>query len=144
MQEGQADIDMPGYHMYLHSALRKGYSGVITYTKEALSVQKGIGDERFDEEGRALTLEFKDFYSVNVYVPNSQEKLVRLPYRLSWEECFWHTSKIRTEKTGHHLRRYECCQGRDRPEKSEKQSLESRFFRCGARKDAYFTKQRFH
>ena len=45
MQEGQADIDMPGYHMYLHSALRKGYSGVITYTKEApLSVQKGIGD----------------------------------------------------------------------------------------------------
>ena len=89
MQEGQADIDMPGYNMYLHSALRKGYSGVITYTKEApLSVQKGIGDERFDEEGRALTLEFKDFYSVNVYVPNSQEKLVRLPYRLSWEECF--------------------------------------------------------
>ena len=89
MQEGQADITMPGYHMFQNSAVRKGYSGVVTYTKTApLAVIKGIGIAEHDQEGRVLTLEFEDFYSVNVYTPNSKEELARLPYRMEWEDAF--------------------------------------------------------
>lgn len=94
MQEGQADISMEGYYFYMNSAVKKGYSGVVTFCKnEPLSVTKGIGIEEHDQEGRVLTLEFNDFYSVNVYVPNSKEKLARLSYRMEWEDAFLHYVK---------------------------------------------------
>ena len=75
-----------GYHMYMNSAERKGYSGTLVYTKEEpLSVQYEIdGDET--KEGRVITLEYPDFYFVCAYVPNSKDGLARLPYRMEWEE----------------------------------------------------------
>lgn len=89
MQEGQAEIDLPGYRMYWCSAEKKGYSGTLTLTKEEpLSVSRGMGVEEHDHEGRIVCLEFADFYSVNVYVPNSQNELKRLDYRMKWEDDF--------------------------------------------------------
>ena len=89
MQEGQADVDMPGYHQYWCSAEKKGYSGTVTFTKEKpLSVSYNMGVDKHDHEGRIVTLEFPEFYSVNVYVPNSQNELARLDYRMEWEEDF--------------------------------------------------------
>lgn len=89
MQEGQADVDLPGYHQYWCSAEKKGYSGTLTFTKEKpLSVSYNMGVDKHDHEGRIVTLEFPDFYSVNVYVPNSQNELARLDYRMEWEEDF--------------------------------------------------------
>ena len=89
MQEGQADVGLPGYHQYWCSAEKKGYSGTLTLTKEEpLSVSTGMGIEEHDHEGRIVTLEFDKFYSVNVYVPNSQNELARLSYRMEWEDAF--------------------------------------------------------
>lgn len=89
MQEGQAELDLPGYHQYWNSAEKKGYSGTAIFTKiEPLSVAYDIGDPEHTGEGRAITLEFAEFYLVNVYTPNSQRELVRLPYRMSWENAF--------------------------------------------------------
>jgi len=89
MQEGQEAIETPGYLQYWDSAEKKGYSGTLTLTKaEPISVAKGIGIEEHDHEGLAVTLEFPDFYSVNVYVPNSQNELARLDYRMTWEDAF--------------------------------------------------------
>ena len=89
MQEGQEEILTPGYHQYWDSAERKGYSGTLTLTRqEPLRVSKGIGIEEHDREGRVVTLEFPDFISVNVYVPNSQNELARLAYRMTWEDAF--------------------------------------------------------
>lgn len=89
MQEGQADVDLPGYHQYWCSAEKKGYSGTLTFTKEKpLSVSYNMGVDKHDHEGRIVTLEFPEFYSVNVYVPNSQNELARLDYRMEWEEDF--------------------------------------------------------
>ena len=89
MQEGQADVDLPGYHQYWCSAEKKGYSGTVTFTKEKpLSVSYNMGVDKHDHEGRIVTLEFPEFYSVNVYVPNSQNELARLDYRMEWEEDF--------------------------------------------------------
>ena len=89
MQEGQADVDLPGYHQYWCSAEKKGYSGTVTFTKEKpLSVSYNMGIDKHDHEGRIVTLEFPEFYSVNVYVPNSQNELARLDYRMEWEEDF--------------------------------------------------------
>ncbi len=89
MQEGQEEIPTPGYHQYWDSAEKKGYSGTLTLTKqEPLRVSKGIGIEEHDREGRVVTLEFPDFISVNVYVPNSQNELARLAYRMTWEDAF--------------------------------------------------------
>ena len=89
MQEGQADVDLPGYHQYWCSAEKKGYSGTVTFTKEKpLSVSCNMGIDKHDHEGRIVTLEFPEFYSVNVYVPNSQNELARLDYRMEWEEDF--------------------------------------------------------
>lgn len=87
MQEGQVEIDIPGYFQYWDSAEKKGYSGTLLLTKEKpLSVSYGIGIDEHDHEGRAVTAEFEDFYLVNFYVPNSQEKLKRLDYRMRWED----------------------------------------------------------
>lgn len=87
LQEGQIELDLPGYHTYWHYAEKKGYSGTAVFTKEEpLSVSYGIGEAQFDVEGRAITLEYPGFYLVTVYTPNSQHGLLRLPYRLLWEE----------------------------------------------------------
>ena len=89
MQEGQLEFDLPDYHIYSNSAVKKGYSGVITFTKEKpLSVTKGIGIDEHDQEGRVLTCEYEDFYLVNCYTPNSKDGLLRLDYRMVWEDEF--------------------------------------------------------
>ena len=89
MQEGQLELDLPGYFQYWNYAEKKGYSGTALFTKEKpLQVTYGIGVEEHDHEGRVITAEYKDFYVVTVYVPNSQRELARLDYRMKWEEAF--------------------------------------------------------
>ena len=89
MQEGQAEVPLEGYHQYWCSAEKKGYSGTAVFTKEEpISVSRGIGVDVHDHEGRVLTLEYDGFYLVNVYVPNSQNELKRLDYRMEWEDAF--------------------------------------------------------
>ncbi|MBG9450841.1 exodeoxyribonuclease III [Cytobacillus firmus] len=87
LQEGQIELILDGYHQYWNYALKKGYSGTAVFTKkEPISVRYRLGDEETEPEGRILTLEYEDFYLVNVYTPNSKRDLARLPYRLEWEE----------------------------------------------------------
>ncbi|KLU73932.1 MAG: hypothetical protein RHS_0027 [Robinsoniella sp. RHS] len=89
LQAGQIDLDLEGYHQYWNYAVKKGYSGTAVFTKEEpVSVSYGIGMEEHDQEGRVITLEFKDFYLITVYTPNSQNELARLPYRMQWEDDF--------------------------------------------------------
>lgn len=89
LQEGQIDLDLPGYHQYWNYAQKKGYSGTAIFTREEpLSVSYGIGISEHDTEGRVITLEFADFYMVTCYTPNSQNELARLPYRMQWEDDF--------------------------------------------------------
>lgn len=89
LQEGQIELDLPGYHTYWNYAEKKGYSGVAMFTKEKpLSVQYGIGMEVHDQEGRVITAEFPDYYVLTVYVPNSQNELKRLDYRMEWEDAW--------------------------------------------------------
>ena len=89
MQPEQADFDLSGYHVYWNSAEKKGYSGTAVFSRiQPLSVRYGLGIDQHDHEGRAITLEYEDFYLVNVYVPNSQDGLKRLDYRMQWEDDF--------------------------------------------------------
>lgn len=89
LQKGQIDLDLDGYKQYWNYAVKKGYSGTAVFTKsEPLSVKYGLGIEEHDQEGRVITLEFEKFYLVNVYTPNSQRKLARLDYRMTWEDAF--------------------------------------------------------
>lgn len=89
MQEGQLDLGFDGYESYWDFAEKKGYSGTAIYTKHhPISVSYGIGVDEHDHEGRAVTLEMEDFYLVCVYVPNSQDGLRRLDYRMRWEDDF--------------------------------------------------------
>jgi exodeoxyribonuclease-3 len=89
LQEGQIEMDLPGYHQYWCYADKKGYSGTAIFTKkEPMSVRYGIGIDEHDHEGRVITLEFEDFYLITVYVPNSQDELRRLDYRMKWEDDF--------------------------------------------------------
>lgn len=89
MQAGQLDLELPGYHQYYNYAEKKGYSGTALFTKkEPISVTYGIGIEEHDHEGRVITAEFEDFYFITVYVPNSQNELARLDYRMQWEKDF--------------------------------------------------------
>lgn len=89
LQEGQLELDLPGYHMYWNYAEKKGYSGTALFTKEEpLSVTYGMGIEEHDHEGRVITAEFPDYYVLTVYVPNSQNELKRLPYRMTWEDAW--------------------------------------------------------
>ncbi len=89
LQEGQIDLELPGYHQYWNYAEKKGYSGTAVFTKEEpLQVFYGMGVEEHDHEGRVITLEFTDFYFLTVYTPNSQNELARLPYRMKWEDDF--------------------------------------------------------
>ena len=89
LQGGQITLDLPGYHQYWNYAEKKGYSGTAVFTKnEPLSVTYGIGMEEHDKEGRVITLEYDNFFLVTVYVPNSQDELKRLDYRMKWEDDF--------------------------------------------------------
>lgn len=89
MQEGQIELDLPGYEQYWNSAVKKGYSGTAIFTKHTpLSVIYGIGAEEHDQEGRMITLEYDSFFLTNVYTPNSQRGLARLDYRMSWDDTF--------------------------------------------------------
>lgn len=89
LQAGQIEMGLPGYYQYWNYAEKKGYSGTAVFTKlEPVQVSYGIGIEEHDHEGRVITLEYPDFYLVNVYTPNSQEELKRLDYRMQWEDAF--------------------------------------------------------
>lgn len=89
MQEGQLELDLPGYHQYWNYAEKKGYSGTAVFTKkEPQRVINGIGIPEHDTEGRVITLEYPSFYFVTVYTPNSQNELKRLDYRMKWEDDF--------------------------------------------------------
>ncbi len=89
MQAGQLDLEFDGYESYWNYADKKGYSGTAIYTRiKPLSVSNDIGIDEHDHEGRVITMEFDDFYLVCVYVPNSQEELKRLTYRMKWEDDF--------------------------------------------------------
>lgn len=89
LQAGQIEMNLPGYHQYWNYAEKKGYSGTAIFTKqEPIDVRYGIDIEEHDKEGRVITLEFTDFYMVDVYTPNSQNELARLDYRMTWEDAF--------------------------------------------------------
>lgn len=89
LQEGQIQLDLPGYYQYWNYAVKKGYSGTAVFTKkEPLSVSRGIGVQEHDQEGRVITLEYEHFYLVTCYTPNSQNELKRLDYRMKWEDDF--------------------------------------------------------
>ena len=89
MQQGQADVPVDGYHEYWCSAEKKGYSGTALFTKtEPLTVSYNLGIDEHDHEGRVITAEYPEFYLVTVYVPNSQDGLKRLDYRMQWEDAF--------------------------------------------------------
>jgi len=89
LQEGQIELELPGYYTYWNYAVKKGYSGTAIFTKKKpLSEFYGIGLEEHDQEGRVITLEYDDFYLVTCYTPNSKRGLERLDYREIWEEDF--------------------------------------------------------
>ena len=89
LQEGQIDLDLPGYYQYWCYAEKKGYSGTAIFTKhEPLSVTYNLGIPEHDTEGRCITLEYPEFYLVCVYTPNAQDGLRRIDYRMSWDDAF--------------------------------------------------------
>lgn len=89
LSEGQIELDLPGYYDYWNYAEKKGYSGVAVFTKDKpVSVSYGIGIKEHDNEGRVITVEYEDFYMINCYTPNSKRGLLRLDYRMVWEDTF--------------------------------------------------------
>jgi len=89
MQHSQLEQEFDGYHVFFNDDEKKGYSGTAIMAKKApISVFYGLGIEEHDNEGRVITLEYDDFYLVNVYTPNSKDGLLRLPYRMVWEDAF--------------------------------------------------------
>lgn len=89
LQEGQISLELPGYFQYWNYAEKKGYSGTAIFVKEEpLAVFYGLGIEEHDHEGRVITLEYPDYYLITCYTPNSQNELLRLPYRMQWEDAF--------------------------------------------------------
>ena len=100
MQQGQADVHFPGYEQFWNSAQKKGYSGTAVFSRvQPLTVSYGLGQEEHDQEGRLITLEYDEFYLVNVYTPNSQRGLARLEYRMQWEEAFrGHVGRLNGKK----------------------------------------------
>jgi exodeoxyribonuclease-3 len=87
LQPGQITLDLPGYEQFWNSAVKKGYSGTAVFTRvPPLSVSYGIGSSVHDDEGRAITVEFQDFYLVTCYTPNAQRTLARLDFRMAWED----------------------------------------------------------
>lgn len=89
MQEGQLELNLDGYHQYWSYAERKGYSGTAIFTKqEPINVTYGVGNPELDFEGRLITLEFEKFYFITEYVPNAQDGLARIDFRIKWEDAF--------------------------------------------------------
>ena len=89
LQEGQIELNLPGYYQYWNYAQKKGYSGTAIFTKkEPMNVTYGMNIPEHDMEGRVITLEYEEFYFVTVYTPNSQNELKRLDYRMQWEDDF--------------------------------------------------------
>ena len=89
LQEGQIQMDLPGYHQFWNYAEKKGYSGTAIFAKqEPLSVTYGVGVPELDTEGRLITLEYPDFYLVTCYTPNAQQGLARIDHRLKWDAAF--------------------------------------------------------
>ena len=85
-QAGQIELPLDGYYQYWNYAQKKGYSGTAIFTKhEPIQVKYGVDEDETEEEGRIITLEYEDFYLVNVYTPNAKRDLSRLDYRLEWE-----------------------------------------------------------
>ena len=89
LQEGQLQLELPGYSQYWCYAEKKGYSGTAIFAKESpLSATYGLGNEELDNEGRFITLEYQDFYLVTCYTPNAQRELARIDHRLKWDVAF--------------------------------------------------------
>ena len=89
LQEGQIDLNLPGYHQYWNYAQKKGYSGTALFSKkEPISVSYGLGIEEHDNEGRVIPAEYADYYVVTCYTPNSKTELERLDYRMVWDDAF--------------------------------------------------------
>lgn len=89
MQPEQAELNLEGYKQYWNSATKKGYSGTAVFSKiEPLKVSYDLGMNKHSDEGRAITLEFEEFYLVTAYTPNAQRGLARLDYRMEWEDDF--------------------------------------------------------
>lgn len=86
LQEGQIELDLPGYHQYWNYAQKKGYSGTSIFTKhQPMNVTYGLGIEELDNEGRLITLEYQAFFLVTCYTPNAQRELARIEHRMTWE-----------------------------------------------------------
>lgn len=101
LQEGQIELELPGYFQYWNYAEKKGYSGTAVFTKhQPVSVSYGMGIPEHDKEGRVITLEYPDYYLVTVYTPNAQNELKRLPYRMQWEDDFRTYVSALAEKKG--------------------------------------------
>lgn len=100
LQKGQIDLDLKGYEQYWNYAEKKGYSGTAIFTKEKpIRVTYGMDIEVHDKEGRIITAEYKDYYVVTCYTPNSQSELARLPYRMTWEDAFYeYLKKLEEDK----------------------------------------------
>jgi len=89
LQQGQIEMDIPEYEDYWDYAIKKGYSGTVCFSKiKPISIKLGLDEEKHSKEGRVVTLEYDNFYLVNVYTPNSQNELKRLDYRMEWEDYF--------------------------------------------------------
>ena len=101
MQPGQLEIETDGYVQYMNSADKKGYSGVMVFSKkEPLSVSYGLGIDEHDHEGRVITCEYDTFYLVCVYTPNSKDGLLRLDYRMQWEDaCRAYLQRLKESKS---------------------------------------------
>lgn len=89
LQEGQIEMELPGYYQYWNYAVKKGYSGTAVFAKDApINVSYGVGIEELDTEGRMITLEYPDFFLVTCYTPNAQQGLARIDHRLRWDDAF--------------------------------------------------------
>jgi exodeoxyribonuclease-3 len=101
LSEGQIELELENYHCYWNYAVKKGYSGTAIFTKhEPLSVSYGIGIEEHDQEGRVITLEYKDYFLVTCYTPNAKRGLERIEYREVWEDDFLTYLNSLQEKKG--------------------------------------------
>ncbi|HHU31555.1 MAG: exodeoxyribonuclease III [Zhaonellaceae bacterium] len=99
LHPGQIELNLDSYEIYWNSAFKKGYSGTAVFTKiKPNSVFFNLGQEEHDQEGRIITLNYENFYLVNVYAPNSQRGLARLDYRLKWQDDFCNYLKSLDEK----------------------------------------------
>lgn len=138
LQEGQIDLNLPGYHQYWNYAGEKGLFRYRHFTKEEpLQVTYGIGVEEHDHEGRVITAEYPEFYFVTVYVPNAQQELKRLDYRMQWEADFLaYLKKLEEKKPVIYAGDLNVAHEEIESEKSEDQSWECRFY--GRREKLFF------